>query len=420
MKESVWKQTLNTSLDDILDVTSNNSYLSYLQELREKRQQGYAVSVADLWGRVLEHQLLKGHGEGETQTLSSLRNTSNFTSFNVPIPLFTALGVDPPEVDWMTASFVKSSYCQPLQKGTVWEFSPWEFGSWDSAVTHFMDMKFLGSRPDEPCTTGFDSLSFLLGTASDFLSWRCCGGKTANSVLDPQLLERVAGLCCPDHHDGGDFLHKQASYSLIPNPFTKNFYQSIEPKFNKTNILQLIDGGENDDNWPNSPILPLLEPHRKVKVIVMSDSSGDNSNFPTGHQLVELAKLVNKPDRYLLRMKGRMPKVPESTSDFIAQGLNKRPVIFSSPEPRAVTIIYLPNTNYTFASNTSTEKVGYTQEETDSMIANGVQIATDGHDPVWPICVACAISRKHMGMPFNDLTEECVQSCSKYFWPPLR
>ena len=88
-----------------------------------------------------------------------------------------------------------------------------------------------------------------------------------------------------------------------------------------------------------------------------------------------------------------MPYIPP-VATFVAEGLNKRPTFFGCNDTSKITVVYLPNVNYTFASNEPTAKLEYSQAETEGMVDNGVMIASEGGDAGWPTCLACAIVMK--------------------------
>ena len=88
-----------------------------------------------------------------------------------------------------------------------------------------------------------------------------------------------------------------------------------------------------------------------------------------------------------------MPFIPD-VDTFVSEGLNKRATFFGCNEPGTMFIVYLPNVNYTYPSNQPTLKIQYSKAETDAMIANGVQIATQNGEKDWPFCLACAIKNK--------------------------
>jgi lysophospholipase len=88
-----------------------------------------------------------------------------------------------------------------------------------------------------------------------------------------------------------------------------------------------------------------------------------------------------------------MPYIP-SVATFISEGLASRATFFGCNDSSVITIVYLPNVAYTFASGVSTEQLEYSETETDEMIANGVEIATQGGSSTWATCLGCAIMMK--------------------------
>ena len=94
-----------------------------------------------------------------------------------------------------------------------------------------------------------------------------------------------------------------------------------------------------------------------------------------------------------------MPSIPD-VSTFVAQGLNKRATFFGCNESAAITIIYLPNVNYTYMSNVPTSQLVYSKDETDGIIGNGNAIATQNGTAGWPTCLGCAVLMKSQtGLP---------------------
>jgi lysophospholipase len=121
-----------------------------LTDLRVKRRAGYDVTFTDAWARVLSYVLVN---PTQAQTLSGITQSSNFTDYDVPYPIFAALGVD-------------ESVCLPGPNAIQYEFHPYEFGSWDSGVNAFTQTAYLGSRLSNgsgSCETNFDSIGFILG-----------------------------------------------------------------------------------------------------------------------------------------------------------------------------------------------------------------------------------------------------------------
>jgi lysophospholipase len=163
--------------------------------------------------------------------------------------------------------------------------------------------------------------------------------------------------------------------------------------------LDLADGGEA---LQNNPIWPLL--HRAVDVIIVNDNAADTSqNWPNGSEV--LTKYVQAQSAGLKRM-----PVISPVATFLAEHLSQRPTFFGCNDASKTTFIYWPNYNYTYPSRQSTAKLEYLKVETDGMIANGVQIASKGGDPGWPLCLACGIMKKAPGM----LPSGCAACFSEY------
>jgi lysophospholipase len=135
----------------------------------------------------------------------------------------------------------------------------------------------------------------------------------------------------------------------------------------------------------------------------VNGNSADAGNFPNGSEL--LTTYVQSFNHGYTRM----PLVP-SVETFISEGLNKRATFFGCNDQSKVTIVYLPNNNYTFASNTGTFQLEYPEWETDAMIANGVGIATQGEKGGWGTCLACALMMKTE----NTLPSDCTACLAEY------
>jgi lysophospholipase len=85
-------------------------------------------------------------------------------------------------------------------------------------------------------------------------------------------------------------------------------------------------------------------------------------------------------------------------------------VFFGCDTPDTATIVYLPNNNYTYASNIQTVIIQTSEDQTRGIIANGNAIATQDGDEEWPVCLGCAISKKTGAA----LPEACGACFDKY------
>ncbi|KAK0517478.1 hypothetical protein JMJ35_000633 [Cladonia borealis] len=344
-------------------------YEQVVVDILAKQAAGYSPTIVDPYGRLLSYQLLYGPDGGVTDQLASITGLSNFTSHNVPFPIITALNVE-----------TSTGVCLPPNNTVIYEFSPYEFGSFDSGVNAFTQTQYLGSilsngAPVIPghCETNFDNLGFILGTSSDVFNALC----TAFPADATGILANFSALINETHA-----LTFMDEFAIYPNPFYNYPHSSL---VSSQKNLTLVDGGESNQN---NPLFPLLQPSRNINVILVNDNSADTSaNFPDGSELYQTYMQAQ------LAGLTKMPTVPP-TSVFLANGYNIRPTFFGCNDNTKITIVYLPNHNYTFPSGESTEKVQYSPSETQGMIKNGQQVATYGMNGSFAECLACAVVKK--------------------------
>lgn len=104
-----------------------------------------------------------------------------------------------------------------------------------------------------------------------------------------------------------------------------------------------------------------------------------------------------------------MPFIP-SVETLITQGLNKGVTFFGCNATDRVTIVYLLSNDHSFASNTSTYQLEYSERETDEMVANGVEVAIQGGDSEWGTSLGCALLMK----TGQSLPNNCTACFAKY------
>jgi len=390
LRDNLWETAFQNNLlipGNLL--TADVVYADISADIASKDAAGYPPTLTDPWGRLLSYQLLYGPDGGVSDTLSGITTLSNFTQFNVPYPIITALGVK-----------TFDGECLPGLNATQYEFHPYEFGSWDSGVNAFTQTHYLGTRlsngvpSSASCEQNYDNLGYVLGTSSNLFNEACAPIPPINTTASTftALAEDLAALVNQVHSVG-----TREEYAVYPNPFYNYNHSSL---VSAQTELDLVDGGEA---LQNNPIWPLL--HRTVDVIIVNDNSADTSNnFPNGSEI--LTTYVQSLSAGLTRM----PVIPP-VAKFISEGLNQRPTFFGCHDTSKTTIIYLPNYNYTFPSNEPTAKLQYTKNETIGMIANGVQIATKGGDQGWPLCLACGLMKKAGGTLPRGCTACFCQYC---------
>ena len=214
--------------------------------------------------------------------------------------------------------------------------------------------------------------------------------------------------------------------------YTPNPFYGVHPDINptaRTRRLTLVDGGED---LQNIPLHPLIQPPRNVDVIFAFDNSADTlnhdgstSNWPNGTALV--ASYERARDGAIAN--GTLfPPVPD-TNTFINLGLNHRPTFFGCQGSNITRdhpdgaipplLVYIPNSPWTFMSNTSTTDMEYSIDKRDKIIANGYNVASQGNGTLatgWPACIGCAIIHREVERRGAAPTEQCRNCLANYCW----
>ncbi|KAI5455576.1 lysophospholipase [Mariannaea sp. PMI_226] len=389
-------------------LSTTKYYRELNQTVKDKVDAGFNKTITDYWGRALSYQLVNASDGGpgmidaqnhSTYTFSSIAEDSDFTRAVAPMPLIVA---------------VERPFGQLLipSNSTVFEFNPWEMGSYDSGISAFAPLKYIGSNfsdgtlaKDERCIAGFDNAGFVMGTSSSLFN---------QAFL---LISQVSGV--PGFLVGAinntleDIGEENRDIASWPNPFYR-FNPDNNTSANTT-ILTLVDGGED---LQNIPLHPLILPERQVDVIFAVDGSADTTlAWPNG---TALFATYNRSKDSAATSSFDFPRVPDQNT-FINLGLNKRPTFFgcdanSSSGPL---IVYLPNAPYSYYSNFSTFDMDYSIEERDEVIRNGYNVATMGNGTVdsdWPTCVACAILSRSFARTKTDIPQTCASCFSSFCW----
>lgn len=379
LQTNLWETALLDSLlvpELLLSDAAAPIYSAIEADIKAKAAAGFQPSIIDPWGRALSYALLYGTDGGVKDTLSGIASSANFTAYNAPYPVITALGSD----------LNVYNVCIPLPNATQYEFHPYEFGSWDAGVDAFVSSEYLGTtfsdgKPaTDTCITHYDQLGYVLGTSSNVFGAICSPVPAENSTVasSTALLEDFAELVAP----GEPGVPEMDLFGLYPNPFYK-FPSS--PHVSAVKTLELVDGGVGI-GYQGNPIWPFL--HRDIDVIIVNENSADTvDNFPDGSEIYHTYEAA------VAAGLTRMPVIPPNTT-FVEEHLNQKPTFFGCNTNDTVTIVWIPNYNYTFPSNEPTSKIQYLKNETDGMIANGVVTANYGGKADWPLCLACGIMKK--------------------------
>jgi lysophospholipase len=341
-------------------------------------------------------------------TFSSIQDDKDFSSGKAPMPIIVADERSPGELIVSLNS-------------TVFEFNPFEMGSFDPTTFGFAPLKYIGSKfdggklsQDQNCVTGFDNLGFVLGTSASLFNQFFLRLEKNKSI--PSFLKKIVANILEGIGEKG---HDIADYS--PNPFF-HYHNGTNPSAGNY-TLTLVDGGEDGQNIP---LHPVIQPVRNVDVVfaVDSTSNSETQKWPSGKALAATylrasSKIMNQTS---------FPYIPGQDT-FAALGMNNRPTFFGCNGTNVTEgnnvppiIVYLPNSPYSFWSNTSTfGKLSFSIEDRNSMIQNGYNMATQANATrdnasSWPTCVGCAILSRSLERNKREVPDVCQQCFAQYCW----
>ncbi|MCJ1355197.1 MAG: hypothetical protein MMC33_005188 [Icmadophila ericetorum] len=370
LQDNLWEGAFQDSLLIPANFLAAVAYVEITNDIIAKNDAGFPPTLTDPWGRLLSYQLLQGSDGGVGDTVSGLTTLSNFTSHAVPYPIIVANGVK-----------VFEDQCAPGPNATIYEIHPYEFGSWDAGVKAFMQTKYLGTSLNNgvvngSCYNNYDNLGYALGTSSNLFNEVCSELIIEVTNLTSGIEPALEVLLALAHETS-----TRDEYAVYPNPF----YNSPQsPLVSSQQDLFLVDGGEA---LQNLPMWPLIQNARAVDVIIANDNSADTNNYPNGTSL-----LMTYTEAQAAGLT-RMPVIP-SVATFLSEGLNQHPTFFGCNDASKITVIYLPNQDYSTASNVSTDQLEYSETQTAALIANGQMVASKGGDKNWPTCLGCALMKK--------------------------
>ncbi|ODQ83108.1 hypothetical protein BABINDRAFT_159566 [Babjeviella inositovora NRRL Y-12698] len=377
-------------------------------DLSDKRDAGFNVSLTDAWGRALSHQFFLNYPNmGAALTWSTLRDADVFSNHSMPFPIVVTDGRTP------GSTIIGSN-------STVFEVSPFELGSWDPSLHSFVDVKYLGSvldngRPvnSSACIGGFDNAGFIMGTSSTLFN---------QFILQLNTTGITGGLYDLIHDFLSDVSKDSNDIAVYrPNPFYKSS-SAGEESIVQADTLYLVDGGED---LQNVPLYPLLQPERDVDIILAFDNSADtNESWPNGASLV-----ATYERQFSAQGNGTtFPYVPGQDT-FLALNLTSKPTFFGCDSKNLTTlnadgvipplVVYMANRPFSYHSNTSTYKMSYSEDEKRGVINNGFEVATRNNltlDAEWAACLGCAIIRRGQERQNISQSAQCQKCFSEYCW----
>ena len=401
-----------------VDIVKTFSYWdTIIDDVDDKQDAGWNVSLTDLWGRGLGYQMFNESKGGQGYAYSNIREYPVFQDAEMPFPIHVTDRRSPDE------------YIISLNS-SVFEFNPYEIGCWDPNIYHFADLKYLGTYADNyevdanNCTTNYDNAGFLIGTSATLFNQFLL--RLNSSGLEGEILNVT-------HHILEDMSSKSDDVSIIkPNPF----YGIPEIDQNDNLTLTLVDGGED---LQNIPLTPLIQPQRNVDVVFAFDNSADTDDYwPSGTSLMYTYQRQFGPQANGTHF----PYVPDNITilyggwalqpTFFGCSLENLTSLYANDSFNTSTssgnidgsnvppvVVYIANSAHSFYSNVSTFDLKYATSKRDDMITNGFNVMTQNNgtiDSEWRSCLACAVVLRSQQRRNQSPTTQCQRCFSKYCW----
>ncbi|PLW31214.1 hypothetical protein PCASD_11063 [Puccinia coronata f. sp. avenae] len=417
LNQTVWKLTQASSF---LSWDSVKRYPEAISRAKKKSKAGFPTSLVDVQSFLLSRHLINDTHQGSKVLFSSIRNTTQYVNHQAPFPILLCKS----RIDGV-------SEIEP--DSPIYEFSPEEFGVSHPTLKAFIPLDDLGSRMvggkpagEQSCAKGFDNAGFVIGASSNVLS-------------QPGFEKFSWGKLLPEAYD--KMTRHIYDEAIVPNPF----YHMGMGLPNKTSYIEresrdlyLADGG-----WGGEvlPFWPLLQPERKLDVIIAIDFSADGPSmyhgaYPNGTSLINTFKKTQERAYKNIHF----PKIPDPNGPFSEKGLNKRPSFFGCNETLGPIVVYFPN--YFVVANTdeATMKTAYSEGEINAFFKNSFGIATqtkpgvdansfeydiDSIDTMlgragpisktrWKECLACALIDRQVARNMMARSPQCQRCFAKY------
>ncbi|WAQ90469.1 hypothetical protein PtA15_12A458 [Puccinia triticina] len=382
-------------------------YWSHYKTVNQKHKAGFPVSIVDVWGRILSRHFIdepdkKDSQKGKQVLWSSIRETSHYKQREAPFV--------------MAVTTSRPNKGMPFTpESPTYEFSAEEFGIFHPSLNASIPIEHLGSThtasvPDpQGCVAGFDNAGFVMGMSSNIFS----RGDSPKGEKRAKYLTAVRTFINDINFEGK--IPNSFKGLGKPSDYGMGGYQDTD-----RDLILMADSGLIHENVP---LFPLIQPERKLDVIMALDASADGSDedvpsmytYPNGTHMYSIYTKTQLPS-----YKGyHMPNIPNSHDGTFAQlGYNKRPTFFGCEDLKGPLIIYMPNYYATGKTNTVTTKISYTPEEIDAFFSNGFALATQSVGPTqnkdWPMCLACALVDRQVLRNSATRTSQC-QACFKTY-----
>ncbi|KAL9934975.1 hypothetical protein V8E36_006051 [Tilletia maclaganii] len=407
LHDSVW------NLGENLIVPQDGAFSFYAGLVSDVEDKANVVGrdftgIVDYWSNALRQHLVGPSypKEGIATTFSDIRNVSAFQNASYPLPIVIA-------AERVPGAILIS------QNSSIWEFNPYEFGNWLPSNAAFIPIDVLGTNltngvsqePQGQCYAGYENFAYVVGISSALFTglFTSLIQSSGSSIIKDALL-LITGTIAAFGNDVAQFANPILGYG------TGNLTRADK--------LTLVDGGLD---LQNIPLWPTLQPARDLDVVIAIDSSADISNWPNGTAANATANRGRNP----FYDQVAVPNFP-TPNTFVNRGLNTRPTFFACNATDSTQVlnvdtaangttsplvIYLPNYPYESLGNTSTYKLAYATNESQSVIDNAFASATlGGASSDWAQCLACALLERSWARSGVSRPQSCTACMDKYCW----
>ncbi|KNZ48676.1 hypothetical protein VP01_549g4 [Puccinia sorghi] len=390
-------------------------YWSDYHTVEEKHKAGFpATEDLNKPYHLLTPSTSCGYPRNEPEKKTSQKGKSVLWSSIRQMPLYKKR--DAPFVMAVTTS--RPDKGKPFtRESPTYEFTAEEFGIFHPTLNASIPIENLGSTHStaegsvsQTCVAGFDNAGFVMGMSSNIFSTGDC----PKDEKRPKFLTAVR-----------TFIHDINFEGKVPNAF-KGLGKTADPwagfgyQDSDRDLILMADSGLIHENLP---LFPLIQPERKVDVLIALDASADGKDeedqslysYPNGTHIYSIFTKTKLPSYHGYHM----PDIPNAIDGTFAQlGYNKRPTFFGCDDLKSPLIVYLPNYYATDRTNTATNKMTYTADEIDEFFLNGFALATQTLGPTqnkeWPSCLACALVDRQVMRNSATRTAQC-QACFKTY-----
>ncbi|KAL3229619.1 putative meiotic phospholipase SPO1 [Nakaseomyces bracarensis] len=369
-------------------------YIDLHLGVRPKKMAGFPVSFTDYWAQ----SLMKNTNSFDVTFNKAVTESARFKNHTAPVPIIVATS--------RTGS----------RKNVIFEFTPWEFGSWDSQVSLFMKLQYLGSSITNgtavKCFNGLDQLGYIAATSSSVFNnalvyvWRLISRSSVEAVKAVKTVMSIFGL-------GGSMNLELLDEDIEPgldtdyavyrhNPFYK--YEKRDSEFTASDHLYLVDGGEDGENIPLRSLLS-----RNLDLVFMLDVSSDVDNYANGDKLKNVLHQVKVQERITYKYP---TTIPENSPLILGCHFHHKKKLGHDHLPPI--LIYHANLPIYNNTNTSTFKMTYTPEEIDALRTHGRNMVTNYHDSKYEGCLRCIITKRSLDRLHRAPTDYCLDCYKNY------